>query len=99
TAETIRVNVAGRTDAGVHAEGQVASLDSATQLEPETLLAALNANLPADVAVVAVERARDGFHATYDAVRKRYRYTVYNHRRRPIFCRRYAWHVPTELDV
>ena len=99
TGETVRVTAAGRTDAGVHAAGQVVGVESATQIEPAALVLALNAKLPDDVAVRSVELAPDGFHATTDAKRKRYRYTIYNDRRRPVFWRRYAWHVPTPLDV
>lgn len=99
TGETVRVTAAGRTDAGVHAWGQVVGVESATRIEPAALVLALNAKLPENVAVRGVERARDGFHATTDAQRKRYRYTIYNDFRRPVFCRRYAWHVPTPLDV
>jgi tRNA pseudouridine38-40 synthase len=99
TGEAVHVNVAGRTDAGVHAAGQVVSVESATKIAPEALVLALNAKLPEDVSVRLVERAPDGFHATHDAKRKRYRYTIYNDPRRPVFWRRYAWHVPTPLDV
>ncbi len=93
------VTASGRTDAGVHAAGQVVGIESATRLSPNELLGGLNAKLPDDAAVCNVEVAAEGFHATTDAVRKRYRYTIYNHRRRPVFCRRYAWHVPTPLDA
>jgi tRNA pseudouridine38-40 synthase len=99
TGETVRANVAGRTDAGVHAAGQVVSVESATSIEPEALVLALNAKLPEDVAIRAVEPAPDGFHATHYAKRKRYRYAIYNDPRRPVFWRRYAWHVPTPLEV
>jgi tRNA pseudouridine38-40 synthase len=99
TGEVVRVNVAGRTDAGVHACGQVASLESPTHLAPEALVGALNSKLPEDAAVLAVELAPAGFHATHDAKCKRYRYSIYNHARRPIFHRRYAWHVPTLLET
>ncbi len=99
TGEAVRVTAAGRTDAGVHAQGQVVSVQSATRIEPEALVLALNAKLPEDAAVRSIEPARDGFHATTDAVRKCYRYSIYNDRRRPVFCRRYAWHIPTPLDV
>jgi tRNA pseudouridine38-40 synthase len=99
TGEAVRVTASGRTDAGVHAAGQVVGVESATRIEPEALVLALNAKLPDDVAVRDVELAPDGFHATTDAKRKRYRYTIYNDRRRPVFWRRYAWHVPTPLDV
>jgi tRNA pseudouridine38-40 synthase len=99
TGESVRLNAAGRTDAGVHAAGQVVSVESATHITAEALVGALNAKLPEDVAVLSVEAASDEFHATHDAKRKRYRYSIYNHHRRPIFMRRYAWHVPTPLDV
>ncbi len=99
TGETVRVNVAGRTDAGVHAAGQVASVESATQIPPTALVGALNSKLPEDAAVRAVELAPNGFHATHDAEFKRYRYSIYNESRRPVFLRRYAWHMPTPLDI
>lgn len=98
TGETVRVTAAGRTDAGVHAAGQVAGVESTTRLAPDALLAALNAKLPEDAVVRSIEPAPEGFHATHDAKRKRYRYTIYNDRRRPIFLRHYAWHVPPPLD-
>jgi tRNA pseudouridine38-40 synthase len=99
TGETVRVTASGRTDAGVHAAGQVVGVESDTRIEPEALVLALNAKLPEDVAVRAVEPAPENFHATTDAKRKTYRYTIYNDRRRPVFLRRYSWHVPTPLDV
>jgi tRNA pseudouridine38-40 synthase len=99
TGETVRVTAAGRTDAGVHAEGQVVGVESATRIEPAAILLALNAMLPPDAAVRSVENAPDGFHATTDAKCKRYRYTIYNDHRRPVFWRKYAWHIPTPLDV
>jgi tRNA pseudouridine38-40 synthase len=99
TGETVRLNAAGRTDAGVHAVGQVASVESATQIPPKSLILALNSKLPEDAAVRAIEIVADGFHATHDAKFKRYRYTIYNDPRRPVFHRHYAWHIPTPLDV
>jgi tRNA pseudouridine38-40 synthase len=99
TGETVRVTAAGRTDAGVHAAGQVVGVESATRIEPAALLLALNAMLPPDAAVRSVEHAPDGFHATTGAKRKRYRYTIYNDHRRPVFWRKYAWHIPTPLDI
>ncbi|QDT74877.1 tRNA pseudouridine(38-40) synthase TruA [Lacipirellula limnantheis] len=99
TGETVRLNAAGRTDAGVHAAGQVVSVESTTTIPPESLVPALNSKLPEDAAVQLVECVADGFHATHDAKFKRYRYTIYNDARRPVFCRNYAWHIPTPLDV
>ena len=99
TGEAVRLNAAGRTDAGVHAAGQVVSVESTTNIPPESLVHALNSKLPDDAAVQLIERAADGFHATHDAKFKRYRYTIFNDPRRPVFARKYAWHIPTPLDV
>jgi tRNA pseudouridine38-40 synthase len=99
TGEVVRFNAAGRTDAGVHAAGQVVSVESATRIPHESIVGALNAKLPEDAVVTSVELAADSFHATHDAKFKRYRYSIYNHHRRPVFVRNFAWHVPTALDV
>jgi tRNA pseudouridine38-40 synthase len=99
TGETVRFSGASRTDAGVHAAAQVASVESVTRLSPDALLGGLNAKLPDDAVARRVDLAPDGFHATHDAKRKRYRYSFYNDHRRPVFWRRQAWHVPTPLNV
>jgi tRNA pseudouridine38-40 synthase len=72
----------GRTDAGVHGEGQVASLQLETSLDADRLRAALNGVLPRDVAVVGAALASEGFHARRDALSKLYRYRVWNGRDR-----------------
>ena len=89
----------GRTDAGVHALGQVVSFDSATRLEGAEMTKALNAELPDDMHVFSVERAPDGFHAQKDAIRKRYRYLLEDGRTRDLFARNYLWHIYQRLDV
>src|SRR5688572_9526164 len=89
----------GRTDAGVHALGQVVSFDSATRLTPEALTKALNAELPDDMLVFDVAPAPRGFNAQRDAIRKRYRYLVEDGRKRDLFARRYLWHIYRRLDV
>ncbi len=99
TQETLRVTAAGRTDAGVHALGQAVGLQTETRLTNDDLLRGLNALLPDDIAVNAIEDARDGFHATYDAVGKRYRYRIHNARAPSVFERHYAWHYPQSLDA
>jgi tRNA pseudouridine38-40 synthase len=99
TQESLRVTAAGRTDAGVHALGQVVGVATATRLSNAELQRALNAVLPADVAVVKLENAPDGFHATRDAVAKRYRYQIHNGRTPSVFDRNYAWHYPQPVDA
>ena len=90
--------VAGRTDAGVHATGQVASLEAEGGPPPERLAEALNTELPADVAVVAAGVAPEGFHARFSAVARSYRYVVLDRRERaPLRARRALWW-PRPLD-
>jgi tRNA pseudouridine38-40 synthase len=97
--ERVVVHGASRTDAGVHAEGQVASARFETRLAAPTLAKALDAKLPADVGVVAVDPAPDSFHARRDAVGKLYRYAIWNGRRRsPLRRTRFA-PVQQPLDV
>jgi tRNA pseudouridine38-40 synthase len=74
----VRVTGSGRTDAGVHAEGQVASIALETQLPPEQLSRALNGNLPRDLAVIACEAATPEFDARRDARSKLYVYRIWN---------------------
>lgn len=99
TRETVRVMAAGRTDAGVHALGQVVSVATQSQLSAADLQRGLNAVLPEDVAVVALEVAPENFHATYDAKRKTYRYQIHNGRTPDVFNRCYVWHYPQPLDA
>jgi tRNA pseudouridine38-40 synthase len=84
---------AGRTDSGVHASGQVFAFDMDWQHSPDALQAALNACLPADVAVQAVHVARSDFHPRYDAVARRYRYRIYCQPTRDPIRDRQAWRV------
>ena len=89
----------GRTDAGVHALGQVVSFHTESRLPPDVLARAFNALMPMDVRVLSAAEVPLEFHATLDAVSKRYRYQVDN---RPVsdpFQRRTAWHQPRPLDV
>jgi tRNA pseudouridine38-40 synthase len=90
---------AGRTDAGVHALGQVASVELESNLDTATLARALNAALPEDVRVAAVERVAAGFNARSLARGKVYEYRVWNGAVVPPFERLYAWHVPQPLEV
>ncbi len=90
---------AGRTDAGVHALGQVASCRFEHPIPLDELARALNARLPDDVRVLSVSEAADDFHARYGARSKTYRYLVLNDRLVSPFERRYVWHVPRPLDI
>jgi len=94
-----RVIGAGRTDAGVHAIGQVIAFDTNWRHPIGDLQRALNAVLPSDVAVRDVEVTEDGFHPRFDARRRSYRYTVYNARVRCPIVRRYSHHVAQPLDL
>jgi tRNA pseudouridine38-40 synthase len=85
---------AGRTDAGVHASGQVIAFDVNWRHELDNLQRALNATLPADMAVLELEQTADTFHPRYDAVSRAYRYSISNTRVRNPLTVRYALHVP-----
>ena len=93
------VHGAGRTDAGVHAEAQVASARLLRAMEPERLAAALNGNLPRDLRVVEACAAADNFHARFDARGKTYCYRVFNERFASPFWSRYALHEGRPLDL
>jgi tRNA pseudouridine38-40 synthase len=90
--------VAGRTDTGVHALGQVASVEVQGGAPAERAAAALNADLPDDVAVVAAEEAPPDFHARHSARARTYRYRVYRRREPSPFETRRAWWYPHDLD-
>lgn len=98
---SIRIIGAGRTDAGVHALGQVISfeLDWPESHGLEALQRALNANLADDIVVLQLTKAAAGFHPRFDARRRTYHYLIYNAPvRRPLY-RRHYWHVIRSLDV
>ena len=98
--ETVLVEGAGRTDAGVHALGQVAHFDLAKDTTADTVMKAVNFHLkPAPVAVLSAEVAADDFHARFSAVRRAYLYRMVN-RRAPLALERgRAWFVPQPLDA
>lgn len=98
--ETVLVEGAGRTDAGVHALGQAAHFDLEKETTADTLAAALNFHLkPQAVAVLSVETVTDAFHARFSAIRRAYLYRIVN-RRAPLALERgRAWFVPRTLDA
>lgn len=95
----VTLSGAGRTDAGVHALGQVASARIAARLDDQTMGRALNANLPGAIRVTAVETVPDDFHARFSARGKSYEYRIWNGAAIPPFIRLYAWHIPEPLDL
>jgi tRNA pseudouridine38-40 synthase len=100
TGETkIHVNASGRTDAGVHAVGQVANFFSDMRIPAEKLLGAINAHLPMDVVVRSVEEVPQSFDANRDAIRKLYRYVVHDGPVPSPFLRKYCCQVKRPLDA
>jgi tRNA pseudouridine38-40 synthase len=91
--------VAGRTDAGVHARGQVASFEHAVELDTEKLRRSLNGILGPEIAVMALTLAEDGFHARFSARWRRYRYLVDPGPAPDPLARHFAWHVTRDLDL
>ncbi len=90
--------VAGRTDAGVHALGQVATFDADGGPPPERTAVALNAALPDDVAVRAAEAVQPDFHARHSALARGYRYRIWRRATPSPFELRRSWWVPRRLD-
>lgn len=97
--QTIRVLGAGRTDAGVHARGQVIAFDLSWRHPKEALRDALNACLPADIAVLDVREAAPGFHPRYDALSRSYMYRVRVAPVRDPLERLLVWHLIRPLDL
>ena len=94
----VKIQGSGRTDAGVHALGQVASVELGNRIPLEKLPFAINYRLPPAIRVLRVEEVPAGFHARYDAVAKTYEYRIWRDDICPPFIRRYVWHLPYPLD-
>jgi tRNA pseudouridine38-40 synthase len=99
TGEQVFVRGAGRTDAGVHALGQVANFRTQARIPTGGFLRGLNANLPHDVAVLEVTEVPEAFDARLAARGKHYRYQVWNHLVRSPLYRRRSWHCRAPLDL
>jgi tRNA pseudouridine38-40 synthase len=98
--EVVTTQAAGRTDAGVHALGQVVSFELATNREPFKVREALNFHLkPYPIAVLRAERADDDFEARFKATARHYEYRILNRRARPALDDGRVWHVPVKLDA
>jgi len=94
TGESVLPQGSGRTDAGVHALGQVASFALASPIPPANLLRALNRALPASIRVLSAEHASDGFHARHSAQRKTYEYRIFSGNPCSPFLAPYVWDCP-----
>ncbi|WP_304224963.1 tRNA pseudouridine(38-40) synthase TruA [Gracilinema caldarium] len=99
TAEALHLVGAGRTDAGVHAAGQVASAVVPVKADLEKLFRTVNEELPADVAVRFIEPAPERFHARYHAKTRTYRYSIITGPAGDPFRAAYSWHIRDQLDI
>lgn len=95
----VEVNGSGRTDGGVHAKAQTASIRLSGKVEEDTFLRELNRMLPEDIRVTGMELVKNGFHARYSAEGKRYEYTVDTREKADVFTRKYCFHFPEHLDM
>lgn len=98
TGEHLRVALAGRTDAGVHAQGQVVAFTTASTLETDVFVHGLNAWLPKDIAVRGAREAPENFDPRRHATSRTYRYTIQNTPMRSPLWRGHAWHVARPLE-
>ena len=99
TKEPVRVEGSGRTDAGVHALGQVASFKTESRIPAEGFLAGLNSLLPDDIVILDCEKVSDDFHARFSAKTKTYQYRIYNQQIPLAVGRQYAWHIRKPLNI
>lgn len=99
TRETVPIIGSGRTDAGVHALGQVASFTTRARLDAEALRNGLNSLLPDDVVIKNCDLMPAGFHARFDVVSKHYRYHILNRPIAPAIGRQFVWHIRNPLDI
>ncbi|WP_092051001.1 tRNA pseudouridine(38-40) synthase TruA [Planctomicrobium piriforme] len=99
TGETVSLLCAGRTDAGVHALGQVANFSTQAKIPAAKWRPALQMHLPEDIVILESDEVPAEFHSTFSAISKRYRYVIRNHLVDDPFVRKYSWRITYELDV
>lgn len=97
--ENVKLIGSGRTDAGVHALGQVANFFTGSSIPPERFALALNTRLPRDIVIKESSEADPGFHSRFSAKKKTYRYDIYNSRMPSALLFTRACHVPEQLDM
>jgi len=95
----IKIIASGRTDAGVHAIGQIANVHLDTDLDEDYVKEYLNRYLPDDISIDECKLASDRFHARYNAVGKTYRYTFYYGDKKPVFDRKYVTVIDKDVDI
>ncbi len=99
TRQHVRIAGSGRTDAGVHALGQVANFRCETGLTADAFFSGLNSLLPDDIVIKSCEAVDISFHSRFDAVRKTYHYHILNRRLPVAVDRQYKWHIRKTLDL
>lgn len=99
TGETVEIHGSGRTDAGVHARGQVANFHTDTKMTTAEIKEYMNEYLPMDIAVLEVKDASDRFHSRLNVKRKTYCYHIWNSSVPNVFARKYSYQVPEVLDI
>jgi tRNA pseudouridine38-40 synthase len=99
TAGSVTLNGSGRTDAGVHAQGQVANFECNTRLEPDALMNGLNSLLQDDIVIKVCEPVSASFHARYDAKSKVYHYRILNRPLPAAIGRQYSWFIRKALNL
>lgn len=99
TGHETKVKGSGRTDAGVHALGQVANFHTTARMATEAFVPALNGMLPPEIAVLAADAVDLAFDAQFSAVEKTYRYRVFNSRVKSPFEYRRSWQIPVDIDI
>ena len=99
TRENVKITGSGRTDAGVHAIGQVANFFIETRMDTDTLRKALNSTLPRDISIIKTQEVPDGFHAQFSSRSKVYEYRIFNMPHPPALQRNRVWHIQEKLDT
>lgn len=97
--QSIKVHASGRTDAYVHAVGQVIHFDTTLTILPEKWPYALNSLLPNDIVILEAEHVADQFHARFDVIKKEYRYKLSTQKMIDVFKRDFTFHFPYKLDI
>lgn len=99
TGEQVKLTGAGRTDAGVHALGQVAVFETRSKLPANTIMRALNAKLPQEIRILNSEETDSKFNPRYSALRKSYFYMIAIGTKQSVFFYRYLWDIKTRIDL